>query len=1005
MPRKKAGKSEKTVSASGKSTKRGAAGSKLADKDVDEPDPKDEFFPVVGIGASAGGLEAFSKLLENLPADTGMAYVFVQHLAPEHHSLLSNLLSKKTPMKVAEVEDGMEVIPNHIYVIPPNTNMAILHRKLILMPRDDANEKHMPVDYFLYSLARDHGSRSMGVVLSGTASDGALGLKAIKAAGGITFAQDENTAKYYGMPRSAIAAGYVDFIMSPEAIARELARIGKHPYLNRTSVVKKAKGTPMVEGVLNKIIILLRDRSGVDFTYYKQTTLSRRISRRMLLHKIESSGSYLKYLNEEPDELRELYNDILINVTGFFRDPEVFDALERDIFPKITERRSQESPIRIWVPGCSTGEEPYSIAILLHEFLGDMATNTQIQIFATDISEKSIEKARAGVYLENLVADVSPERLHRFFVKVENGYQISNAIRDMCVFARQDIIKDPPFSKLDLISCRNVLIYLGSVLQKKVVPIFFHALKPEGFLLLGTSETIGEFSTLFALRDRKHKIYVKKSSVEKLRFDFVNQDYTPRNAMKAIPEAGEPNPGLNLERAADRVVLSRYAPAGVIINDNMEILHFRGRTGSYLEPAAGEASLNILRMAREGLLLDLRAAIHNVRKKGAPVRKEGVKIRYNGKGLEINLEVIPILPAKAADYFYLVLFEDVSPLEKVKTRSSDSPKGKKEKNPGMDDEINTLKRELAANKDYLQSIIEEQEATNEELRSANEEIQSSNEELQSTNEELETAKEELQSTNEELTTVNEEMENRNVELSVVNSDLSNLISSVHIPVIMLGPDLGIRRFTPMAEKLLNVIPADIGRKITNINPNFDIPDLQQLILDVLDTLRIEEREIQDHEGHWYSMRIRPYKTTHNKIDGVTITFLDINATKHTEETLVASGLLMRSIVGSLPIGVSTIDEKGNLLTFNRAAEKMFGYRASDISGQSGLILIADVSQKKYKNIIAGYLKKDETDITKIVLSGKSKDDAIFPIELTITDMKLASRKVLSLVVRQVEIPG
>ncbi|MGH7599076.1 MAG: CheR family methyltransferase, partial [bacterium] len=605
-----------------------------------------------------------------------------------------------------------------------------------------------------------------------------------------------------------------------------------------------------------------------------------------MLHKIDELKNYLKYLLTDTKEVEALYNDLLINVTGFFRDPEAFEELAEKVFPDIVKNRAGEEPIRIWVPGCSTGEEPYSIAIALLESLGDRATNTPIQIFATDISDVAIEKARAGVYLENITLEVSKERLRRFFVKLENGYQISKAIRDMCVFARQNVVKDPPFSKLDLISCRNVLIYLGPVLQNKIMPVFHYALKSAGFLMLGSSETIGGFTDLFGLADRKHKIYAKKTTLHRFPLDFSATNYMAATAEPGKRIARKEWRSFEPLKDADQIVISKYAPAGVIINDDSEILQFRGHTGFYLEPAAGEASLNLMRMAREGLLFDLRTAIHKARKEEAPVRKENVLVKNNGQTREINLEVIPFKAPQSKERYFLVLFEEAArqaapELKKGKPKATKPGKtaSLRPQAKGRDAEVARLKEELGATKEYLQSIIEEQEATNQELRSANEEIQSSNEELQSTNEELETAKEEMQSTNEELTTVNEELENRNLELSQANNDLMNLFANVHIPIIMLGNDLRLRRFTPMAEKVMNVIPTDVGRRMSDIKPNVNIPDLENLIFEVADTLRTVEREVRDLEGRWYSLRLRPYKTAENKIEGVVLTLVDIDALK------------------------------------------------------------------------------------------------------------------------------
>lgn len=884
--RRKTAKARHSVS---KSNSRPIAGKERAvDRAV-----ANRIFPIVGIGASAGGLEAFTQLLGHLPTTMGMALVFVQHLAPKHESALTELLGRATRIPVSEVKDGMAVEPNRIYVIPPNANMAIQRGRLRLTPRTPA-QHHLPIDYFLRSLAEELGNRAIGVILSGTASDGALGLKAIKAEGGVTFAQDEKSAKYGDMPRNALAGGSVDFVLPPEGIARELVRVARHPYLLEARAVE-GQELPVEGGEeLRRIFGLLRTITGVDFNDYKHAAIKRRIKRRMVLHKLKELKDYVKYLEGDRSEIDALYQDILIHVTGFFRDPQVFEALKTQVFPSLMKGRRAGTPVRIWVPGCSTGEEVYSIAMSLLEYLGESAGGatggTEIQIFGTDISETALAKARAGLYLENVTAEVSPERLRRFFVKTAHGYQIIKAIRDTCVFARQNVVKDPPFSRLDLISCRNLLIYLGSNLQRKVIPIFHYALKPTGFLLLGTSETLGLFADHFSLLDKKHKIYSKKPTALRLPADFaVYSEHAtePPAETKTFPDVTS---GFDIQKEADRVLLARFAPAGVIVNSDQEILQFRGRTGPYLEPTPGEASLSLPKMAREGLLVDLRGALQKAKKDDVPVRKLGVPIRSNGGIREINLEVIPVRGPSPAERYYLILFEPAKTQAEAEPRKGRDTGAKSRTARERDSErriIGQLKHELAQTKSSLQSVIEEQDTTNEELKSANEEILSSNEELQSTNEELETAKEELQSTNEELTTLNEELQNRNLELSVANNDLMNLLGSVNIPILMLGNDLRVRRFTSQAEKLLNLIPTDIGRPISDIKPNFVVPNVEALITEAIDGVTIKEQEIQDRQGRWYSMRIRPYRTVENKLDGAVVTWIDITALKLSLEHVTA----------------------------------------------------------------------------------------------------------------------
>lgn len=894
-------------------------------------------FPVVGIGASAGGLEAFTQLLKHLPNDTGMAFVLVQHLDPTHASALTEILSRATEMPVAEINDGMRVEPGHVYVIPPNTNVAVLHGVLSLMPRAEKHGQHMPIDYFLRSLAEDRRGKAIGVILSGTASDGTLGLKAIKAEGGITFAQDEQSAKYDGMPRSAITSGFVDCVLPPEGIARELARVSRHPYVTVSPELQAGEWPPGETDVFHKILILLRTHTGVDFTDYKHTTIHRRIRRRMLLHQIDRMEPYVRFLQQHTVEVEALYQDLLINVTGFFRDPASFRVLKKKVFPGLLRHRGQDQPLRIWVPGCSTGEEAYSIAISLLEFLGDRAADVPVQVFATDVSDAAIEKARAGMYLKSIEQDLSPERLRRFFVKSDHGYLVRKSIREMCVFARQNVVKDPPFSKLDLISCRNLLIYLGPSLQKKLLPIFHYALKPDGFLMLGTSETIGGFSDLFALADKKEKIYAKKPGralpiLERSTVEPLGERLPMNHGAGRSRE--DPPATLSFSKEADSLTLSHYAPPGVLVNNDLRILQFRGNTSPFLAPSPGEASLDLLSLVREGLRLDLRSAIQNARKTNERVRKQGLLIEQGDLSRQINLDVIPFRATPSKEWFFLILFEDMT------TRGGPAAKATRSRRAGRDQGRRAehsvtahLRHELAATREYLRTVIEEQDAGREELRSANEEIQSSNEELQSTNEELETAKEELQSTNEELTTLNEELQTRNAELNQLNSDLVNFLGSTQVPVVMVGGDLRVRRFTAAAQAVLNLIPADVGRSLGDIQPNVNVPDLSQLILGVIDTLSTCEREVQDRQGRWYSLRIRPYKRTDGKIDGAVLIFMDIDAVKRSTALIEEARDFADAIVETLRDPLVVLNPGLRVKQANTMFYKMFQVTPGDTEGR------------------------------------------------------------------------
>jgi two-component system CheB/CheR fusion protein len=832
-------------------------------------------FLVVGVGGSAGGMEAFIGILRNLPTDIHAAFVFICHLDPHHQSSLDQIFQRETKLPVTTVTEPIAIKPGHVYVLQQNRQLKLIGGVLRPESRRPSNGEHRPINLFFQSLAADQANSSVGILLSGNGTDGISGLEEIKSEGGITFAQKEDTASFPTLPHNAYASGCVDFVLDPPAIANELQRIARHPAFLRPKKIE-SEGEPQND--LQRVFSLLRALNGVDFSYYKHSTLKRRIMRRMVLRKIDNLKHYVTYLQQNPTEVDNLFHDLLINVTAFFRDPPVFAALRRRVFPKIVKKKPNE-PVRIWVPGCSTGEEVYSLAIAVFEFLGKNSHGRSMQIFATDISENALAKARAGIYPDTIATHVSPERLRRFFHRLENGnYQIAKFIRDSCVFARQNLIEDPPFSKLDLISCRNVLIYLGPLLQKKVIPIFHYALKPGGNLLLGGSETIGIFADLFTLVDKKHKVYAKVEAASRPDVDFLPKPFLQEaNELPPIPiGAHETKAGtMDLNRHVDRLLLSQYAPSGVVINAKMEVLQFRGHTGAYLEHTPGDASLNLLRLIRQDLLVDVRTVVSRAVKADTTIRKDGIEFNFLGKRRLVSLEVIPFRINPSTERFFLILFNEIL-AEPSKEKSS---RGSGTSTPDGRREIIRLREELTTTKESLQAIIEEQEATNEELKSANEEIQSSNEELQSTNEELETAKEELQSTNEELTTLNEELQTRNVELSQLNNDLSNLLSSVSMPILMLGNDLTVRRFTPLAERFFNLIPSDVGRRISDINPNVQIANLDKLVSEVIDSLKTQEHDVQDREGRWYSLRIRPYRTTENKIDGAVILLVDVDEIK------------------------------------------------------------------------------------------------------------------------------
>src|SRR5579872_5527238 len=831
-------------------------------------------FPIVAIGASAGGLEAFSNLLRSLPPEPGIALIFIPHLDPTHESAMVELLSRTTRLPVLQAAEGVRVAVNTVNVLPPNSDMTISGGVLHLLRREAGRGHHMPIDTFLQSLADDQRDNAIGVILSGTANDGTLGLAAIKDNAGLTFAQDAGSAKYDGMPNSAVASGVVDYVLPPDGIAQELIRIRKQPSVEELpDDAFYGKDRLMAE-----IFRLLKGYSKVDFVDYKVATIRRRILRRMNINHTTELRDYVKLLHHNPQEVEALYRDVLINVTSFFRNPEVFQSLHEAVYPKILGGRSPSEPVRVWVPGCSTGEESYSHAIFLVETLSELRIEVPIQIFGTDLSENAIQKARSGIYKESITKEVSEIRLRRFFHKVSGGYQISKAIRDMCVFARQNVFDDPPFSRMDLISCRNVLIYLSPVLQKRVIPIFHYALKPSGFLLVGNTEgLLGSGAEIFDLVDRRSKIYQKKAVPSPVTFGLtISAQETPERPeipLRTNKEEEVAKTPADVQREADRLLLTRYVPSAVVVNDDLEILQSRGRTNRYLELPTGRASLNLLKMARPGLLHELLSLIERARKLSIPVSKEGIALE-DSEAAMVRMEVIPFRTPAHDQRHFLVLFEEKeSPMPAEPKLPHQSAK---ELADAKDVLIAQLKQELGSSKEYLQSIIEAQEATNEELQSANEEIQSGNEELQSTNEELQTSKEELESANEELNTVNEEIQHRNQQLAQLSNDLINILNSATIPIVMLGEDLHIRRFTPEAERIFGFSNHDVGKALTHLSLNIEIPQLERWMLDVMRDVTMKTEQVHARDGKSYKLRISPYRTLENKIDGVVIILLDIS---------------------------------------------------------------------------------------------------------------------------------
>jgi two-component system CheB/CheR fusion protein len=854
-----------------------SAGDRRTPLDSETPAPSSSDLLLAAIGASAGGLEAGIELVRNLDPNTGMAFVFIPHLDPTHSSIIKDLLAKETSMPVSEVTDGVKVAPNHIYVIPPNKLMSIDDHRLRLSPREMSRGGYMPIDHFMRGLAEALGNRAIGVILSGTGSDGMLGMAELQARGGVTFAQDPATAKFDGMPRSAIAAGCVDYVSPSHEIAAELARLANHPYVSPSRApglpsLAQADGTSM-----SAIFQLLRVATRVDFTYYRKTTILRRIQRRMVVHKIDKFADYVKYLQANPGEVKSLYQDMLIHVTSFFRDPGMFEALTRIVFPQILEKKGADSNIRIWVPGCASGEETYSLAIALLEFLGPRTPEISIQFFGTDLSEASIKLARSGVYPANIKGDVSPERLRRFFAKAEGGFRINRNIREMCIFAQHNLLLDPPFSRMDLICCRNLLIYFEPVLQSRVVSVFSYALRPGGHLVLGASEGIIAAGHLFNIEDRENKIFSKKATSGRQTVTFsLNKQIEhatddPDWGSRPVRAEGNWN-YLESQREFDRLLLAHHVPPTVFVNEDLEIIHTRGKFNRFLKMPPGRPTLNILKMAHDDLNVPLHGAILAAKKENRPLTRKGIVLkvadgkRGSGGKVSVSLEVVPLKSGMNERCFMIVFVEEATVLE----RSGKRAKGTQEINV-TNQKARRLEQELATTREHLQSVVEDQQVTNDELQSANEEILSSNEELQSTNEELETAKEELQSTNEELSTVNDELRNRNLQIIEGQKDVRDLLTGVCFAVV--GADREVRQVPAAGCKLLGILPDDIGSRIVELIHSADIPDFAHLVKQSLSGSGAPAEQVVDRTGKTYRVRSIPFGSG-DKTDGYIVTLLD-----------------------------------------------------------------------------------------------------------------------------------
>ncbi|MBF0380004.1 MAG: PAS domain-containing protein [Magnetococcales bacterium] len=931
-------------------------------------------FPIIAIGASAGGLEAYERFFRNVPSSSGMVFVLVQHLDAKHNSILAELIAQYTIMKVAQVEDGTKVEPNCVYVIPPDRDLAILNDTLHLIEPTQPRHQRLTIDNFLRSLAEDAKERAVCIILSGTGTDGTQGLKAIKEAGGMVMVQEPTSAKFDGMPANAIQTGLVDYTIAPENMPDKLIAYLQH----RDIALQNKMMLPIGDDIrvqLQKVLVILRSKVGHDFSQYKENTILRRVQRRMAINQIDSIADYIMRLQKNREESSTLFKELLIGVSNFYRDPEVFELLETKIIPGLFADRNPDQPIRIWVPGCATGEEAYSIAILLHEHMETQNHQFNIQIFSTDLDSHAIEFARLGIYPDTISAYISSDRLKRYFTKEGNSYEINKKIRDMLVIAEQNLIKDPPFSSLDLISCRNLLIYFGASLQAKVLPIFHYALKPNGHLLLGTSETVGSSSHLFKTINRKWKLYQRKPICvdDKKRFEPPIIQYTREPPIMFSGESENTEPDFDLKSAMENLLLAQHTPACVIINDHYEILFIHGRTGKYLEANQGKASFNILKQAREGLLPDLTTAIRKVKTEGKSVKYEGVRVGVNGGVQHINLLVKPLSDLPELSSYKVVIFEDIEQIHIERKTKPMVTSGDKDKR------IAELEKELSSTKEYLQTTIEELESSNEELKSTNEEMQASNEELQSANEELETSKEEGQSINEELTTVNSEYQEKINELSKANDDMANYMASTDVGVVFLDLDLNVRRFTPRISEFINLIPSDIGRPLSHIVTNLLYESISNDASKVLEDLVPIEVEVQTKSWQWLNMRVKPYRTLENVIDGVVITFMDITSIKK-QKRLNRLAVVVQDSYDAITVQ----DLSGVISAWNPGAERMYGYIENEAIGKSIKMIVPKVKIKEIDSIIKKVASGEQ--VLPFETQRHTKDGKILDVLVTITNL-------------------
>jgi two-component system, chemotaxis family, CheB/CheR fusion protein len=885
-------------------------------------DADNKQFPIVGIGASAGGLEALENFLGNVPENSGMAYIVIQHLDPTQKGMLPELLQRISRMKVFQVKNLMAVKPNCVYVIPPNKSLSIEKGTLHLFEPMQSRGLRLPIDFFFNSLAADRKERSIGLILSGMGSDGSMGCRAIKEKKGIVMVQDPLTAKFDSMPRNAIEAVQVDIIAPADQLPAKLIEAIKPMFTPdlKTEIKTETKDIEDIEvkeeSALDKILVLLRTHTGNDFALYKKNTLHRRIERRMGIHHFDKISAYVSFLHENPKEVDILFKELLIGVTHFFRDPLLWENLEATVLPNLISKHSAGSVLRAWIPACSTGEEAYSLAMAFKETIerNNLHEGLSLQIFATDLDHEAIETARKGLFPATIKSEVSASRINRFFSKSDEGYRVNTEIREMVVFAQHNIIMHPPFTKIDILSCRNLLIYLNAELQKKLLGLFYYCINPEGIMLLGSSETLGTLGHLFLPIDAKSKIYKRKGSSQLPElFDFPES--FSRIQPSQIEKQKPVNATQNIQLLADQMLLQQFSPIGVLVNENGDIIYTSGRTGKYLEPSVGKANLNIFAMLREGLRNEFPAAFRKALLKRETVLLQHMKVISNNTAQAVSIHIHCIDKPEPLKGTVMIIFSD-------EPKDSNSPVNKKMKNLNNSKQ-SELEKELQDTREEMQNSLEEMQTSQEELKSTNEELQSTNEELQSTNEELTSSKEEMQSLNEELQTVNAELQSKVDEFSRVNNDMKNLLNSTDIATLFLDKELKIRRFTNQTTKIFKLIKTDVGRPFTDLVTELIYPELADNALEVLRTLILIQKQIPSKDGRWFSVRIMPYRTFDDRIDGLVITFINISDLKQLEVELHETNQVHHCLLNSSSDMIIQLSESWRILEFNPQAERFF----------------------------------------------------------------------------------